>query len=131
MHDVMAKLDAPARAMGVPMLGRARDIRQVIVEGDTVLLDTNESVALVRPTSAIERGFEAKLLVNQKRRAEFAAMRDLPAVTKDGARIEVMVNAGLRDDVAAVEVTGADGIGLFRTEFQFLVSATLPRREAQ
>jgi phosphotransferase system enzyme I (PtsP) len=129
--SLTAHVTIVARAMGVPMLGRARDIRQVIVEGDTVLLDTNESVALVRPTSAIERGFEAKLLVNQKRRAEFAAMRDLPAVTKDGARIQVMVNAGLRDDVAAVEVTGADGIGLFRTEFQFLVSATLPRREAQ
>ena len=42
-----------------------------------------------------------------------------------------MVNAGLRDDVAALSATGADGIGLFRTEFQFLVSATLPRREAQ
>ena len=42
-----------------------------------------------------------------------------------------MVNAGLRDDVAALDVTGADGIGLFRTEFQFLVSATLPQRERQ
>ena len=42
-----------------------------------------------------------------------------------------MVNAGLRDDVAALGMTGADGIGLFRTEFQFLVSATLPRRESQ
>ena len=42
-----------------------------------------------------------------------------------------MVNAGLRDDVAALDATGADGIGLFRTEFQFLVSATLPRRESQ
>jgi phosphotransferase system enzyme I (PtsP) len=129
--SLTAHVTIVARAMGVPMLGRVRDVRQVIVEGDTVLLDTNESVALVRPTSAIERGFEAKLLVNQKRRAEFAAMRDLPAVTKDGIRIEVMVNAGLRDDVAAVDVTGADGIGLFRTEFQFLVSATLPRRESQ
>ena len=129
--SLTAHVTIVARAMGVPMLGRARDIRQVILEGDTVLLDTNESVALVRPTAAIERGFEAKLLVNQKRRAEFAAMRDLPAITKDGVRIEVMVNAGLRDDVAAVDVTGADGIGLFRTEFQFLVSATLPRRESQ
>jgi phosphotransferase system enzyme I (PtsP) len=52
-------------------------------------------------------------------------------VTKDGTRIALMVNAGLRDDVAALDVTGADGIGLFRTEFQFLVSATLPRRESQ
>ena len=51
--------------------------------------------------------------------------------TKDGHRIHVMVNAGLRDDVAALDVTGADGIGLFRTEFQFLVSATLPQRERQ
>jgi phosphotransferase system enzyme I (PtsP) len=129
--SLTAHVTIVARAMGVPMLGRVRDVRQVILDGDTVLLDTNEAVALVRPSAAIERGFEAKLLVNQKRRAEFAAMRDLPAVTKDGVRIQVMVNAGLRDDVAAVEVTGADGIGLFRTEFQFLVSATLPRRESQ
>jgi phosphotransferase system, enzyme I, PtsP len=46
-------------------------------------------------------------------------------------RIQLMVNAGLRDDVAALDVTGADGIGLFRTEFQFLVSATLPQRAQQ
>ena len=52
-------------------------------------------------------------------------------MTKDGHRITLMVNAGLRDDVAALDVTGADGIGLFRTEFQFLVSATLPQRERQ
>src|SRR5688500_7687669 len=96
--SLTAHVTIVARAMGVPMLGRARDVRQIIAEGDTVLLDTNESVALVRPSAAIERGFEAKLVVNQKRRAEFAAMRDLPAVTRDGLRIEVMVNAGLRDD---------------------------------
>ncbi|MGL4314902.1 MAG: putative PEP-binding protein, partial [Sphingomonas sp.] len=51
--------------------------------------------------------------------------------TKDGHRLTLMVNAGLRDDVAALDLTGADGIGLFRTEFQFLVSATLPQRERQ
>ena len=55
----------------------------------------------------------------------------MPPVTKDGHRITLMVNAGLRDDVAALDTTGADGIGLFRTEFQFLVSATLPQRERQ
>lgn len=129
--SLTAHVTIVARAMGIPMLGRARNVRQMIGEGDPVLLDTGESLALVRPTPAIEEGFEAKLLVSQKRRAEFAAMRDLPAITRDGVRIEVMVNAGLRDDVSAVEVTGADGIGLFRTEFQFLVSATLPRRESQ
>jgi phosphotransferase system enzyme I (PtsP) len=120
-----------ARAMGVPMLGRVRDVRQMIGEGDHVLLDGNEGTAFVRPTKPIEEAFDAKLLASQKRRAEFAAHRDEPALTVDGKRITVMVNAGLRDDVAAIGVTGADGIGLFRTEFQFLISSTLPRRESQ
>jgi phosphotransferase system enzyme I (PtsP) len=51
--------------------------------------------------------------------------------TRDGTRITVMMNAGLRDDVPMLNLTGADGIGLYRTEFQFLVSATLPARERQ
>jgi phosphotransferase system, enzyme I, PtsP len=120
-----------ARAMGVPMLGRVRDVRQMIGEGDHVLLDGNEAIAFVRPTKPIEEAFDARLLATQKRRAEFAAHKDEPALTLDGKRITVMVNAGLRDDVAAIGVTGADGIGLFRTEFQFLISSTLPRRESQ
>jgi phosphotransferase system enzyme I (PtsP) len=69
--------------------------------------------------------------MTQKRRAAYAALRDKPAETLDGERVELMVNAGLRDDIGALDVTGADGIGLFRTEFQFLVSATLPQRERQ
>ncbi|MGQ0558699.1 MAG: phosphoenolpyruvate--protein phosphotransferase [Sphingosinicella sp.] len=120
-----------ARAMGVPVIGRIRDVRQKLNEGDPVLLDGSEGVALVRPTPAIARAFDARLEATQKRRAEYAAVKDLPAETKDGVRVTVMVNAGLRADVAALGMTGADGIGLFRTEFQFLVSATMPRREAQ
>ena len=58
-------------------------------------------------------------------------IRNLPAVTLDGVPVSVMVNAGLAEDAANLELTGADGIGLFRTEFQFLVSATLPGRERQ
>jgi phosphotransferase system enzyme I (PtsP) len=129
--SLTAHVTIVARAMGVPMLGRIKNVRQLIGEGDTVLLDVNDSVAWARPTNPIEDAFAAKLLVTQKRRAQFAALRDQPPVTKDGKRITVMVNAGLRDDVAALNVVGADGIGLFRTEFQFLVSATLPRRESQ
>jgi len=129
--SLTAHVTIVARAMGIPMLGRVRDVRQAISDGDHVLIDGDDSAAFVRPTPAIEEAFEAKLLVTQRRRAEFAAARDLPPVTKDGHRISLMVNAGLRDDVAALDVTGADGIGLFRTEFQFLVSATLPRRESQ
>ena len=116
-----------ARAMGVPVVGRIGNVRRSISEGDLVLLDGTEATVLVRPSPAIEEAFDTKFAVTQKRRAEYAAVKDKPAVTKDGIRIAVMVNAGLRDDVAALAATGADGIGLFRTEFQFLVSATLPR----
>ncbi|WP_294354017.1 phosphoenolpyruvate--protein phosphotransferase [uncultured Sphingomonas sp.] len=120
-----------ARAMGVPVLGRVSDVRRQIAEGDQLLLDVTEGSVLVRPTSAMEEAFEAKLQLRQKRRAAFAALRDVPPVTRDGHRVTLMVNAGLRDDAAALDTTGADGIGLFRTEFQFLVSATLPQRERQ
>ncbi len=129
--SLTAHVTIVARAMGVPMLGRVRDVRRMIGEGDYVLLDTSDGAAFVRPSTPIEDAFNSKLATTQKRRAEFAALRDVPAVTADGTRITVMVNAGLRDDVAAVNAVGADGIGLFRTEFQFLVSATLPRRESQ
>ena len=120
-----------ARAMGVPVLGRVRDIRRLIAEGDRLLLNSVEDLLVIRPTPAMEEAFEAKLALTQKRRAAFAAMKGEPPVTKDGHRVTMMVNAGLRDDVAALDLTGADGIGLFRTEFQFLVSATLPQRERQ
>jgi phosphotransferase system enzyme I (PtsP) len=71
------------------------------------------------------------MTLSQKRRAEFAAQKSLPAITLDGVKASVMVNAGLAEDAAALPMTGADGIGLFRTEFQFLVSATLPGRDRQ
>jgi phosphotransferase system enzyme I (PtsP) len=129
--SLTAHVTIVARAMGVPMLGRIANIRRVIAEGDLVLLDGFDAVAFARPTPAIQEAFDTQFAATQKRRAQYAKVKDLPPVTKDGLRISVMVNAGLRDDVAALSATGADGIGLFRTEFQFLVSATLPRRESQ
>ena len=129
--SLTAHVTIVARAMGVPVLGRVKDIRQTVVDGDLLLLDVEQASVIVRSTPAIEKAFEARLEVGQKRRAAFAALRDVPSVSKDGHRIVLMMNAGLRDDVAALEPTGADGIGLFRTEFQFLVSATMPQRERQ
>ncbi len=129
--SLTAHVTIVARAMGIPVLGRARDVRRLVGEGDLLLLDTTEGHAYVRPGPSIEERFEAKLALGAKRRAAYESMRDLPAVTTDGKRVMLMINAGLRDDVHALEASGADGIGLFRTEFQFLVSATLPQRERQ
>jgi phosphotransferase system, enzyme I, PtsP len=120
-----------ARAMGIPVLGRVRGLRGIIREGDQLLLDSDQGSATIRPTPALIEAFEARFAKSRERQAAYAALRDVEPVTLDGARIGLMINAGLRDDIPNLGLTGADGIGLFRTEFQFLVSATLPARERQ
>jgi phosphotransferase system, enzyme I, PtsP len=120
-----------ARAIGVPVIGRLHDIRHSAEDGETILVDGDNGSVIIRPTRQLTLGFEHRMALSQKRRAEFAAVRNLPAQTRDGIKVSVMVNAGLAEDAATLSMTGADGIGLFRTEFQFLVSATLPGRERQ
>ncbi|MGQ2931434.1 MAG: phosphoenolpyruvate-utilizing N-terminal domain-containing protein, partial [Sphingopyxis sp.] len=73
-----------ARAMGVPVIGRVADVRASIREGDLLLLDSAAGSVHVRPTQAVQDAFDAKLEISQKRRANLASLRDLPAVTKDG-----------------------------------------------
>jgi len=120
-----------ARAMGIPILGQVKNIRQVVREDDHLLLNVDENVVFVRPGPSVVDAFEAQLELSQKKRAAYSELRDKEAVTKDGVRITVNINAGLRDDLALLSLTGADGIGLFRTELQFLVAATMPGRAGQ
>ncbi len=120
-----------ARAMGIPVLGRVRGIRHKVRDGDMLLLNADEKSVIVRPSSAAEEIFQHDLVDRQKKKARYAAMRDEASVTKDGVPVTLMMNAGLRDDMSALATTGAEGVGLFRTEFQFLISATLPQRERQ
>lgn len=120
-----------ARAIGVPVIGRLHDIRHSVEEGETILVDGDNGSVIIRPTRPLLAGFEHRMAISQKRRAEFAAIKTLPAQTRDGVKVSVMVNAGLAEDAVTLPMTGADGIGLFRTEFQFLVSATLPGRDRQ
>jgi phosphotransferase system enzyme I (PtsP) len=120
-----------ARAIGVPVIGRLADIRHAVEDGEQILVDGDNGSVIIRPNRQLLTGFEQRMAMSQKRRAEFAAIRTLPAKTRDGVHVSVMVNAGLAEDAAALGMSGADGIGLFRTEFQFLVSATLPGRERQ
>lgn len=120
-----------ARAIGIPVIGRLSDIRHSVEEGESILVDGDNGSIIIRPNRALVTGFEHRMALSQKRRAEFAAGRNLPAKTKDGVEVSVMVNAGLAEDAASLAASGADGIGLFRTEFQFLISATLPGRDRQ
>ncbi|VVS98702.1 phosphoenolpyruvate--protein phosphotransferase [Erythrobacter sp. EC-HK427] len=120
-----------ARAMGIPVVGRLRNLRGQVREGDTVLVDGDKAAVTLRPGQGVLTAFEARFAQSREKKAAYAKLRDVEPFTRDGERIEVMMNAGLRDDVGMLAMTGADGIGLYRTEFQFLVSATLPQRERQ
>jgi len=120
-----------ARAMGVPVLGRVRGLRGIVREGDEILLDADNGRATMRPAAATIQAFEGRFALSRKKQAIYAKLRDVEPFTRCGTRIQVLMNAGLRDDVSQLQLVGADGIGLFRTEFQFLVSATLPQRERQ
>jgi phosphotransferase system enzyme I (PtsP) len=129
--SLTAHMTIVARAMGVPVVGRLSDIRHSVDEGEQILVDGDNGSVIVRPNRQLAAGFDHRMALSHKRRAGYATIRGLPAVTRDGLTVSVMVNAGLAEDAASLELAGADGIGLFRTEFQFLVSATLPGRERQ
>ena len=129
--SLTAHMTIVARAMGVPVVGRLPDVRHNVEEGDSILVDGDNGSVLIRPSKSLSTSFEQRMALSHKRRAQFEAVRSLPAQTIDGIPVSVMVNAGLAEDAASLELTGADGIGLFRTEFQFLVSATMPGRESQ
>jgi phosphotransferase system enzyme I (PtsP) len=129
--SLTAHVTIVARAMGVPVVGRISDIRHIANEGDIILVDGDNGSVVARPNRPLVNAFDQRMSISAKRRAEYAAIRSLPPKTKDGVRIGLMVNAGLAEDAAMLEAAGADGIGLFRTEFQFLIAATLPGRESQ
>ena len=120
-----------ARAMGIPVLGRIRGLRGRVREGDPLLLDADQGLVFIRPAQGMVEAFEGRFAKSRERQAAYAGLRDVVPTTADGTRITVNINAGLRDDMPNLALTGADGVGLFRTEFQFLVSATLPNRERQ
>ncbi len=115
-----------ARALEIPTLGNLPGLTTMVENGDAVIVDAEEGQAHFRPDDALKAAYADRMALRSERQAAYRAMRDLPAVSLDGQRIQLMVNAGLALDLASVEDAGADGIGLFRTEFQFLVSETLP-----
>jgi len=120
-----------ARAMGVPVVGRVRNARSLIRDGNHILLDGDAAIVTARPPPGVVEAFEARFAKSKERQAAYAKLRDVEPFSRDGSRVSVMINAGLRDDIPSLNLTGADGIGLFRTEFQFLVAATMPQRERQ
>ncbi|MEJ0044396.1 MAG: phosphoenolpyruvate--protein phosphotransferase [Rhizomicrobium sp.] len=116
-----------ARSMGLPLIGSVEGITDSARGGDTVAIDGETGELHLRPQSEIVAAFEVKRSLREQVQARFAALRDLPAVTKDGVPIKLMMNAGLKLDMPHLAQSGADGVGLFRTELQFMIGETMPR----
>jgi len=120
-----------AKALGIAAVGNARGVLERVDQGNPIIVDAESGEVHIRPTSEVIAAYGDKARFRARRNRKYRALRDTPAVTKDGERIELHINAGLLMDVPHVSESGADGIGLFRTELQFMVSATLPRLERQ
>ena len=120
-----------ARALDVPCVGRLPGLRDRVSEGDPVIVDAETGEAFLRPRPDVVEAIQARMQVRAQQRAEFARLRETTPVTKDGAHITLLMNAGLEIDLDILHETGAEGIGLFRTEFQFMVAEELPRTNAQ
>jgi phosphotransferase system enzyme I (PtsP) len=120
-----------ARALGIPTIGDAGGVMERVDHGNPIIVDADSGEVHIRPSTGVITAYGDKARFRARRQRKYRALRDRPAVTRDGQRIELNINAGLEMDIPHLAESGADGIGLFRTELQFMVSATLPRLERQ
>lgn len=120
-----------ARALGVPMVGSLAGLLSRVEDGDPIVLDGESGEVRLRPEPQVVTAYQQRITLRSARVAEFARLRNIAPITQDGERMTLLLNAGLALDVHHLDEAGAEGIGLFRTEFQFMVSETLPRLESQ
>jgi phosphotransferase system enzyme I (PtsP) len=120
-----------ARALGIPAVGEISNATGLVDSNDAIIVDGTSGAIHVRPTVDIENAYKERVRLRARRQAQYHELRDKPCVTKDGEPIALMINAGLAIDLPHIEDTGAVGIGLFRTELQFMVAASFPRTSEQ
>ncbi|WP_038854005.1 phosphoenolpyruvate--protein phosphotransferase [Bordetella petrii] len=120
-----------ARSMGVPAVVALGNVRDLVRDGDTLVVDGAAGVVLVNPAPRILQEYRNRQVSYAQERAELALLRDERAVTLDGIDIVLNANIELPDEAAAALAAGADGIGLFRSEFLFMGRQTLPDEEEQ
>jgi phosphotransferase system enzyme I (PtsP) len=120
-----------ARAMGIPVIGRVAGLLSHVDAGEHVIVDTGSEHVYIRPSDDIIQSYRETAKLLEEQLAAYAAERNLPSETLDGKAVNLFMNAGLLVDLPNIENTGAEGIGLFRTEFQFMISPALPKVDEQ
>ncbi len=120
-----------ARAMGIPVVGQAAGVVALAENGNSVIIDGDGGHVHLRPMADHQRSYEEKVRFRARRQEQFRALRSVESVTRDGQRISLLMNAGLLVDLPQLAESGAEGIGLFRTELQFMIASTMPKAEEQ
>jgi phosphotransferase system, enzyme I, PtsP len=120
-----------ARALGIAAVGEVENITGLVEAGDAVIVDGATGDVHLRPAADIETAYAERVRLRARRQAQYRALRDKPSVTKDGQPVALMINAGLLVDLPHLAETGAGGIGLFRTELQFMIATEMPRISEQ
>lgn len=120
-----------ARALGIVAIGEVKGVVNRVDPGDEVIIDAVSGEVFVRPTQDVIEAYTDKVRFQAAKQKRFAALRTREAVSKDGEKIDLKINAGLLVDLPHLVQSGADGIGLYRTELQFMISAKFPRMEEQ
>lgn len=120
-----------ARALDIPVVGRAKEVLDKVEPLDPVIVDGDNGQVFVRPSDDIRDIFSDAITQREQRAAHYARLKDLPAVTRDGVAVKLMMNAGLLLDMSHLHDSGADGIGLYRTELPFMARSALPDVAAQ
>ncbi|MEM8974329.1 MAG: phosphoenolpyruvate--protein phosphotransferase [Pseudomonadota bacterium] len=116
-----------ARALGIAAVGEAPGIIEKITGDDEIIIDGELGQVHVRPSAEVISAYNDKVRFRARRQQQFQALRDKPAISKDGVGISLLMNAGLMADMSHLADSGAEGIGLFRTELQFMIASTFPR----
>ncbi len=120
-----------ARALGIASVGRAENVVSLVENGDSIIVDGVAGEVHIRPTVEVEAAYAEKVRFRAKRQEQYRLLRDKPSETLDGQRLTLLMNAGLLVDLPHLEESGAEGIGLFRTELQFMIAATMPKISEQ
>jgi phosphotransferase system enzyme I (PtsP) len=120
-----------ARALGIPAIGQAPGIVGLVDPDDEIIADGSAGEIFVRPSQELQRAYGEKVRFYARKQAQYAAQRDLPAITKDGLAISLNINAGLIVDMPHLHESGAEGVGLYRTELQFMMAQRFPRLSSQ
>ena len=120
-----------ARALGIPVVGQIANLLSLAESGNAVIVDGEDGQVHLRPAPDVETAYAGKVRFQARKQATYAELRDKPSKTRDGVDMELLINAGLAMDLPQLEQSGADGIGLFRTELQYMVATRFPRPKEQ